>query len=322
MNDAPSTSTTPPSLIVTVTACDGSLTAKLPHRSVVVGLVGRRAVQRHVRAVDALVVHGRVTLRRRLRRVDREIALLEPDLGRRARIEAPIRAVGRILRIASMDDEVHRLRVVGEPHPREPPVLVLAEERLRARPVGRLRRVDRVAPQVQSPEVVGIAGGVVAVVAGGALVVDQRVRRLRTARLRELDPDVHDLVGGQVARQVVHDRPERQRRVLGDVARVEEHPVRGVVVRADRHVVAVALADGERDLGQDVLVERGRDLDPVPDGMPVHHGGLEHRGVAVLEARDVDRRRRVTRGDRASGPDRSRTRGPAHGAAACRRRRS
>ena len=60
----------------------------------------------------------------------------------------------------------------AEVHPGEAPVLILAQERLGGGPVDRL---GDVAPQVQAPVVVVIAGGVIAVVAVGAEVVDHRM---------------------------------------------------------------------------------------------------------------------------------------------------
>ena len=209
-------------------------------------------------------------------------------------IEAPVRAVLRVLGVAAVDDEVDRAGVVGQLDEGEAPVLVLPEEGFGRGPVRDLGSVDGITPEVETPEVAGAAGRVVAVVAGGSVVVDQCVRARRSRRSRELHADVDNLVGGEVSGEVVDDGAEGQLHVVlaTEVAGVVEHAVRRVVVRADRHVVAVPLANGERDLSHRVGVEVGAHLDALVHGVAVHLCRPERHGLAVLEADDVDPRRR------------------------------
>ena len=62
---------------------------------------------------------------------------------------------------------------------------------------------------------------------------------------------------------------------------VEEHPVRGVVVGADRRVVTAVDTDRKRDLGEDVGVELGADLDALQHLVAVQVLNGQHDLVAV-----------------------------------------
>ncbi len=114
---------------------------------------------------------GGVTLRRGLRSVGRAVVPLQPDLRRQRRVEEAV-GVRAILGVAAVDDKADVGRSWRKVHPGEAPVLVLAQERLGGGPVDGL---GDVAPQVQPPVVVVVAGGVIAVVAVGAEVVDHRM---------------------------------------------------------------------------------------------------------------------------------------------------
>ena len=130
-------------------------------------------------AVGPVVADRRITLGRGLARVFEAVAALQPDLGIGTRIEGAV-GTRAVLRITAMNDEVDRATARRELDPGETAVSVLAEERLRSGPLGDLGRVDAIAPQVQAPEVVEVAGGVITVIAVGTVVVDDRVGRRRS----------------------------------------------------------------------------------------------------------------------------------------------
>ena len=132
-------------------------------------------------AIGALVVDRHKTLRRRLRRVEFAVILLEPDFGAvRAGIELAV-GLGAILGVATVDDKVDIFTAVGQLDPGESAIVIFTQERLGIRPISHFARINRVAPKVEPPEVVEVAGRVVTIVAITAHVVDNRIGEVTTA---------------------------------------------------------------------------------------------------------------------------------------------
>ena len=94
-------------------------------------------------------------------------------------------------------------------------------------PLGHLGWVDRVAPQVQAPEVVEVAGRVVAVVAGGSVVVDDRRSRSRRTSAAPRAPTTAATLSDEIAPDMLSAIALNSSVVpAGDSRHVVEHAVR------------------------------------------------------------------------------------------------
>ncbi len=125
---------------------------------------------------------GYIALRLGLRCVFGSIALPCPDFGCLRGIKLAV-GVCAVLGVAAVNNEVYFCRARREFDPGEAPVLILAQEGARAGPVSMVGWIDAVAPQVQTPEVIVIAGGVVAIIAIFAEGVNDGIGRFATGRL-------------------------------------------------------------------------------------------------------------------------------------------
>ena len=122
-------------------------------------------------AIAAVVVHGYEALGIGLRCVHVSVILLQPDLGRDAGVKEAICA-SAVLEIAAMDNQTNICGIWRQLYPCEPPVFVLTEKRLWFGPFNCLLDVI---PEMKSPEVVVVSGGVITVVTVGPEVVDNCV---------------------------------------------------------------------------------------------------------------------------------------------------
>ena len=127
-----------------------------------------------------MIVDGDEALRLRLRRVGVGVVLAQPDLGCDAGVEESIRG-GTVLDVAPVDDEADVGGARLQLDPGETTVFVLTEERLWCRPLDGL--ID-VAPQVQTPVVVEVAGGVATDLLFGRKTFSWDQRKLLRDRFR------------------------------------------------------------------------------------------------------------------------------------------
>jgi hypothetical protein len=195
----------------------------------------------------------------------------EPDFGRVGRGEGAV-GIG-VFDVAAMDDEADWNAGIVNADSDVSAIVADGAEFLRLRPGGYFVGIQTSAPEMQTPEVVVVTAVEVAVVAVGAVVMDDGVEFVfgrRFAGRRDVDNGVF-----VVAVEVVDDGLEGNGRALSNPAHVIENAVRGVVVRADIFVRGVANFHGEVDFDELVtLAEGDADFDPAAD-CTIGRGGVE-----------------------------------------------